>query len=279
MCTLLTAKPVGASVAITVLGCSKGAEVYSILWAIRKARPDLRVKLQAVDISPEIVDFAEDGIYSLKDPASLNSLDHGGSTEDEGLLLATCRDQGRDGSVSIFERLNESEMNSMFDLEGNDARVKLWIKEGFAPRDGGQGITWRVGDASSSEMARLLGPQDIIVANRFLCHMEPAAALKCLRNINTMVKRSGYIFVSGVDLDIRTRVAKEMHWTPVTESRREIYEGDPSLLSGWPHAWWSIEPFCENHPDWEIRYACVFRVSATSPTEPDRALEFNRSSI
>ena len=50
---------------ICVLACSKGAEVYSILWAIRSARPDLRLTLHAVDISQEILEFAERGVYSL----------------------------------------------------------------------------------------------------------------------------------------------------------------------------------------------------------------------
>ena len=36
---------------IAVLACSIGAEVYSILWTIRSARPDLKVLLCAVDIS------------------------------------------------------------------------------------------------------------------------------------------------------------------------------------------------------------------------------------
>ena len=44
----------GSTLRIAVLGCSIGAEVYSILWSIRSARPDLKVLLEAVDISKEI---------------------------------------------------------------------------------------------------------------------------------------------------------------------------------------------------------------------------------
>jgi chemotaxis methyl-accepting protein methylase len=52
---------------MSVLACSKGAEVYSMAWAIRSARPDLQLNFHAVDISQEIVDFAARGIYSLAD--------------------------------------------------------------------------------------------------------------------------------------------------------------------------------------------------------------------
>src|SRR6266480_7701789 len=86
----------GSTLRIAVLGCSIGAEVYSILWIIRSARPDLKVLLEAVDISKEILSFAEKGIY----------------TPD------TCQLVG----ASIFERLTEAEMVEMFDWEGNQAK-------------------------------------------------------------------------------------------------------------------------------------------------------------
>jgi chemotaxis methyl-accepting protein methylase len=53
----------GATLRVAVLGCSIGAEVYSILWTIRSARPDLNIVLHALDISKEILDFAERGVY------------------------------------------------------------------------------------------------------------------------------------------------------------------------------------------------------------------------
>ena len=58
---LLGQKAREARVGIAVLACSKGAEVYSILWSIRTSRPDLKVTLQAVDISQEIIEFRAGG--------------------------------------------------------------------------------------------------------------------------------------------------------------------------------------------------------------------------
>jgi len=254
MCRLLEQEAPGAKVAISVLACSKGAEVYSILWSIRRSRPDLKISLQAVDISHEIIDFAKRGVFSRKGPVSLKAPDRLGMTEEERLTWSTCRDQGSDQSASIFERLNESEMDAMFHLENDRATIKSWLKEG---------ITWQVGDVSAPELIHALGPQDVVVANRFLCHMEPAEAEKCLRKFTRLVKPGGYIFVSGVDLDVRTKVAKDMNWQPVLELMREIHEGDVSLTTGWPLGWWGLEPFREDHPDWRIRYASLFRVAET----------------
>ena len=244
MCQLLKKKPQGASLDLCILACSKGAEVYSILWAIKSARPDLKVKTYAIDISREILDFAERGIYSRRSLDIVSSENHQNGSKAKD---ATWRDQ----NVSIFERLTEQEVKSMFEVEGDQAKIRPWLKEG---------ITWRTGDATDPQLGKSLGPQEIVVANRFLCHMPPPLAEKCLRNIGTLVKPGGHLFVSGVDVDVRTKVACDLAWSPVPELLREVHEGDVSLKNGWPLEWWGLEPFCHDLRDWKTRYACVFQI-------------------
>jgi len=216
----------GSSLRIAVLGCSNGAEVYSILWTIRSARPDLKVLLEAVDISKEILSFAEKGIYS----------------PDASQLV----------NASIFERLTEAEMLEVFDWEGDQAKIKSWLREG---------ITWRPGDAADPELINILEPQDMVVASNFLCHLTPADAEKCLGNIAQLVTPGGYLFVSGVDLGVRTKVALDLGWEPVGELMAEIHDGDPSVRADWPWEWWGLEPLnCRKH-DWQTRYAAVFRIA------------------
>jgi chemotaxis methyl-accepting protein methylase len=225
MCRLADQKPRGATLRIAVLGCSIGAEVYSILWSIRLARPDLDVLLDAVDISKEILSFAEKGIYA----------------PDASQLI----------SASIFERLTKAEMVEMFDWEGDQAKIKSWLREG---------ITWYLQDAADPEFIRILGPQDMVVASNFLCHMALADAEKCLRNIAGLVSPGGYLFVSGVDLDVRTNVAKHLGWEPVQELIAEIHDGDCSIRADWPWEWWGLEPLNRKRHDWRIRYAVAFRI-------------------
>jgi CheR methyltransferase, SAM binding domain len=223
---LVDRKATGSTLRIAVLACSAGAEVYSILWTIRSARPDLNVVVQAIDISPEILSFAENGVYA---------------PDTSGLV----------GS-SIFERLTAREMEQIFDWEGDVARVRPWLREG---------ITWQLGDASSPDLIGSLGPHDIVVANNFLCHMEPPAAVNCLRNIASLVDRAGYLFVSGVDLDVRTKVAHGLGWRPLPESLEQIHDGDPSVRNDWPWRWWGLEPLNRDRLDWRTRYAAVFQVN------------------
>ena len=139
----------------------------------------------------------------------------------------------------------------MFDWEGDRARVKSWLREGIA---------WRLYDAADPELIPSLGPHDIAVASNFLCHMAPSDAERCLRNIGQLISPGGYLFVSGVDLEVRTKVALDLGWEPVTELMAEIHDGDPSLRADWPWQWWGLEPLNRRRHDWQTRYATAFRI-------------------
>jgi len=244
MCHLLKDKDPGSSIKISILACSKGAEVYSIVWALRSARPDLTLEMSAVDISDEILEFAKRGVYSRK---GLDALRSKIVASKENVAWNTCRDQ----NAPIFERITDSELQTICDLEDDQCKVKPWLKEG---------IRWLCGDATNPDLVAILGCQDIVVANRFLCHMEPAAAESCLLKIARLVKPGGYLFISGIDLDVRTKVAKHMNWKPVTDLIREVHDGDISLRKGWPLEYWGLEPIRSNSHDWEIRYASAFQI-------------------
>jgi chemotaxis methyl-accepting protein methylase len=217
-------RPEGATLRIAILGCSIGAEVYSVLWTIRSARPDLQLHVQAVDYDAQVLQIAQRAVY----------------TSD------TC---GLVGS-SIFERLTEQERAQVFDWDGEQASVKPWLREG---------IVFRQGDAGDPELVRALGPQDLVLASNFLCHMDPPMAEKCLRNIATLVAQEGYLFVLGVDLEVREKVARELRWRPLPELIREMHDGDPSVRGDWPFEWWGLEPLNDRRRDWQLRYAVAYQ--------------------
>ena len=60
----------GARLKIAVLGCSIGVEVYSILWTLRRSRPDLELDVHAVDISPEVIDSQNEASTALRHRSS-----------------------------------------------------------------------------------------------------------------------------------------------------------------------------------------------------------------
>src|SRR5262249_33273783 len=145
---LVDRKKMGETLSVTVLGCGTGAETYSIAWKIRSARPDLRLVLNAVDVSKPAVEFAKRGVYSLK--------------------------ASEWNCPGVFKCMTAAEKNEFFDRDSEIMTVKPWIREN---------INWQVEDTGYSAAPELLGPHDVVVANNFLCHMEASQADRCLRNI------------------------------------------------------------------------------------------------
>jgi mannose-6-phosphate isomerase-like protein (cupin superfamily)/SAM-dependent methyltransferase len=231
---LLERRPKTDTLRVTVLGCSTGAEAYSVAWRIRTARPDLKLILQAVDISTRAVEVGKRGRYSLVTSQVTDS--------------------------NIFERMTGAEIEEIFDRDGDVVTVKSWLKEG---------IEWHIGDVGESELFDALGPQDIVIANNFLCHMGATAAEKCLRNIARLVSPRGYLFVSGIDLEIRAKVAADLRWNPVLELLEEIHEGDPCLRGSWPFHYGGLEPLNKKRWDWRLRYAAAFQLAPAGEATAD----------
>lgn len=230
--SLLETRKAGDVLRVTVLGCSTGAEAYSVAWTIRAARPDLKLVMQAVDISRQAVEFAERGVYSA---------------HRSGLV-----------DTSILSAMTAGEIDEVFGKDGDDLTVRDWIREG---------IRWSVGDAGDPELIEALGPQDLVVANNFLCHMDDAEADRCLRLIGSLVSPGGYLFVSGVSMDVRSRVARDAGWEPIQELLEEIHEGDRRLGARWPCHYAAPEPMNRKRRDWRLRYAAAFHLVST-PAAP-----------
>jgi chemotaxis methyl-accepting protein methylase len=233
----------GARLKIAVLGCSVGVEVYSVLWTLRRSRPDLELDVHAVDISPEVVEVAERGVYSPETSEMV--------------------------SASIFDALTEAERAQMFDWDGDKATIKPWLRDG---------ITWQVGDAGDPNLITSLGRQDLVIASNFLCHMDAGSAEQCLRTLSQLVRPGGQIFVTGVDPDVRTQVALELDWEPISELRAEIHDGDPLVRSDWPWRWWGLEPLDRRRSDWETRYTAAFRIRTSPPSAAKSASQRSTSS-
>jgi chemotaxis methyl-accepting protein methylase/mannose-6-phosphate isomerase-like protein (cupin superfamily) len=247
---LVSNKNVSETLRVAVLGCSTGAEAYSIAWEIRRARPDLSLIMHAVDISKEAVEFAKRGVYSLEAQVGDQDIHDYGAAGRWRISRAGSELVG----AEIFDRMTDAEKAECFDIDGDMASVKKELK---------CGISWHVGDARSPEIVDTLGTQDIVVASNFLCHMEDSEAERCLQNVARLLRPRGYLFVSGINLDVREKVASELGWEPVAELLEEIHEGDPCMTGLWPCQYAGLEPLNKRRPDWRIRYATAFHLNSS----------------
>jgi len=90
--------------------------------------------------------------------------------------------------------------------------------------------------------------------------MPPLKAESCLRNIARLVRPGGYLFVSGIDLDVRTKVADDLGWHALQELLEEIHEGDRCMRTFWPWHYTGLEPLNKKTRDWKRGYAAAFQV-------------------
>ena len=223
---LADTKKIGDTLRVAVVGCNVDGEAYSIAWQILSKRPDLRLFLHAVDVSKPAVERAKRGVYSLT--------------------------ASNWAGAPTFECMTPAEIDELFDREGAVARVKSWIREG---------VNWQLGSAADVKALELLGPQDLVIANNFLCYLGAADAERYLRDIARLLRPDGYLFVSGIDLDIRTKVARDLGWMPLQELLEEIHDRDLSLRRDWPWHYSGLEPLNKRKPDWVVRYATAFRLA------------------
>lgn len=146
--------------------------------------------------------------------------------------------------------LSDAEREELFEPAGDGWRVRTQWREP---------ISWHVLDARQSGLAEWAGQHDLVLANRFLCHMSPAAARQCLRNVIDLVKPDGLLNVSGVDLGVRSAVTSQAGLTPVADTAEELHNGDPSILKCWPFNYYGLEPLDKSIPDWQRRYSVSYR--------------------
>lgn len=221
--------PEGATVRLASIGCSTGAELYSVVSVLRAARPDIDLIATGVDLSEAVVETARTGVYKADVAAA------------EGGMFAAIRPE-----VSSVEL---SDLTGLFnELPDGSLSIKTSLRAG---------TSWLAADATDPGLIELIGKHDIVIANNFLAPMDDATAQACLRNILDLVNSRGILVVDGVDLDIKTDALASTDFNPVTDDLEAIWSGDDSK-SGWPWVRWAREPIDPRRRDMDIRYSTIF---------------------
>jgi SAM-dependent methyltransferase len=220
-------------------------ELICELASRRPINATLKIAVLACSMGAEAYTILS-GIKKLRPDLTVEM--HGLDIFDEALSIA--KEGVWDPNAFQLERLTPSEIQEFFDRDGSKLRVKEWLRKG---------VKFQLADATQPSVLAELGPQDMVIANRFLCHMQPATAEAALRNIAALVAPQGYLVCSGVDVDVRTKVVASLGWKPIVDKIEAIHEGDHTLRDGWPWEYWALEPLDKTRPDWQLRYATVFQ--------------------
>jgi chemotaxis methyl-accepting protein methylase len=216
----------GASVRICSIGCSTGAEIYSGLWAVRKARPDLKIFPVGIDGSEPVIEMASSGRY-LRQAFELG-------------------------------QMNDQLLSEFFDEDGDCLKVKRWIAEGIQwlvadARD--PNLLDRIGQQdvllANNFLIHMKQADASACSAKLLKLTKPGGLLVC-RGIDLDVREK---LVTQHHLKpIATRIEEIHNAEPERDARRD-----------WPWRYWSLEPMDKTRRRWLERYAAIFRVPESNP--------------
>ena len=209
----------GAALRIAVLGCSNGAEAYTIASVLRCAHPQLQFTVAGYDIDEGCVVQAGQAIYA--------------------------RDEIYNNQIITAEFVDTT-----FAPEGDRFRVLPHVAER---------ARFAIGNVLSPDLAAVAGTCDIVFAQNFLFHLAPDLARQALGNIRGLLRPGAALFIDGVDLDLRYRFVRASALAPLDYKIREIHdEARRARAVGWPYEYWGLEPFMTYRRDGQRRYATLF---------------------
>jgi chemotaxis methyl-accepting protein methylase len=168
---------------IAVVGCSIGAEVYTIASTLKNRLPALDFRIDASDIEPAVLEKAQAGRY----------------TQDE---------------VYSHDLIHEAFIQETFDAENGAYTIRKSLAEC---------VSFKVADIFSPDLTKIVPPADIVFAQNFLFHMHPAKAHEAFDSIARLLKPRSAFFIDGIDLPVRMAATRRNRLEPLDYKIEQIH--------------------------------------------------------
>jgi chemotaxis methyl-accepting protein methylase len=203
---------------VVVMGCSNGAEAFSIASVLTAKHPGLNFEIDAYDVSDEMIAQAKSGRYPQ---------DH----------VITPNFESHDFVATTFDR-------------DHDAYI---VKPSIARR-----VRFSVANLFDAPTIKRIAAADIVFAQNVLINFPRARACEGFRQVAKLLKPRAVLFIDGMDVDLRQKMTREAGLRPLDYKIREIHEDARVIRGdAWPWVYWGLEPFVEGR-DWRERYATIF---------------------
>jgi len=215
----LTKEQLSSPLRIVVMGCSNGAEAYTIASVLMARCPGVEFIIDAYDINADICEKARSACYNA-------------------------------GEVLNNQLLTAEFIQATFDVSHDTYRVK----DRVAAR-----TKFHIADVLNPDLVNQVGQCDILFAQNFLFHLDRKAAVLAFNNLCSLLKAHAAFFIDGMDIGLRQKWARVRHLVPLDFRIEEIHnEARRARAVGWPHNYWGLEPFMTFANNWQRRYATIF---------------------
>lgn len=204
---------------IIVMGCSTGAEPYTISSILEQRRPDLMLEIEAFDIDREPLEIARRGTYEAE-------------------------------TVFANPLVTESFAATTFDRDGE----RMTVKPDIAAR-----VSFHLKDAAELRLRADLAPADIVFAQNLMCNLRRPLAARVFDNAVALMKPRAALFVDGMDVDMRQRRSRRFGLVPLDYEIEQIHREAATVRGErYPWEAAGLEPFSDSRRDWKRRYATIF---------------------
>lgn len=204
---------------IVVVGCSTGAEAYSISSVLLSHHPQLPVVVDAFDIDPEVIETGRSAAYDAD-------------------------------WVLRHDRLPEEFAATTFERRGN----QLVVRPEVAAR-----VQFQICDILNTAAVARVPAADVVFAQNMLCNMQRPMARRAFRSICTLLGPRSALFIEGMDLDMRSRMTRDARLEPFDHDVRRIHEEAREVRGlRYPWFATGLEPWSTGRRDSVRRYATVF---------------------
>jgi chemotaxis methyl-accepting protein methylase len=213
----------GEALKVTVMGCSIGAEAYSIASILRNRHPDMAFTVHAYDIDQACIDKAKSARYTSEEVINHEILNN--------------------------EMLISDFVNDTFDKVDGSYVIKSDIRKH---------VHFDVADVLDPNLRERVGTSDIVYAQNFLFHLKRKEALQGLINICSLLNPKSALFITGIDPDILVSQTRKHNLIPCDYRAEEIHKEMAMIRQGWPYNYSGCEPFMTVRKDWKRRYSTIF---------------------
>ena len=203
---------------VTVMGCSTGAEAYSIASVLRNRHPDLIFTVYAYDIDSDCINKARSGRYTPQE-------------------------------IFNNEIITAAFVNTTFDRENDFYVIKSDIR---------RHVHFDIADVLDPNLKEQIGTSDIIYAQHLLIHLKHKHAIKGFNNICRLLNPKAALFIAGIELDMFVKLTRKNNLKPCKYKIEEIHNEVGMYGKGWPYIYWGCEPFMTVRKDWQRRYSTIF---------------------
>ena len=204
---------------ILLFACSNGAEAYTIVSALLRARPDIECQVVASDLDHRLIDTSTTARYSRDD-------------------------------VYHSPYITDEFVRETFDLVAGAYVVKPAIRAR---------VQFRQADVLDATVRGQFEAADLVLAQNLFFHLAPAEARTAFDNVVSLLKPRAALFIEGFDLGLREELTRERRLTPLDYRVREIYEQSRTHATlAWWTIYYGAEPYMPWRRHRAHRYGTIF---------------------